>query len=135
MLAILFAIKKWEAYLVNMHFIIQIDHQSLKYLLEQRLTTPSQQSWTAKLMQFDYEICFKQGKHNIAADALSRNPSFECNAIVSSVLPIKFLEAARQTWKKESDLKKLIEPKENDERTFPNLYRGGIGSFGAKEDW
>lgn len=34
MLAILMAIKKWESYLVDRHFVIKTDHQSLKYLLE-----------------------------------------------------------------------------------------------------
>ena len=71
MLAILFTIKKWEPYLINHHFVVKTDHQSLKCLLEQRLTTPTQQAWMAKLMQYDYVIQYKQGKENIAADALS----------------------------------------------------------------
>ena len=71
MLAILFAIKKWEPYLINHHFVVKTDHQSLKCLLEQRLTTPTQQAWMAKLMQYDYVVQYKQGKENIAADALS----------------------------------------------------------------
>ncbi|KAF2310163.1 hypothetical protein GH714_007000 [Hevea brasiliensis] len=71
MLAILFAVKKWEAYLLPNHFIIQTDHQPLKYHLEQRLTTPTQQAWLAKLLQFDYELRYKKGKENIVADGLS----------------------------------------------------------------
>ena len=59
MLPILMAVKKWESYLMNRHFIVKTNHQTLKYLLEQRLTTPTQQAWMAKLMQFDYEIHYK----------------------------------------------------------------------------
>ena len=43
MLAILAAIKKWSSYLVGRHFKIKIDHQSLKFLLDQKTTTPAQQ--------------------------------------------------------------------------------------------
>lgn len=56
MFAILFAIKKWEQYLMGRHFIIQTDHKTLKYLLEQKITTPSQYTWLSKLMSHDYEI-------------------------------------------------------------------------------
>lgn len=39
-LAILNAIKKYKPYLVNQHFVIKIDHQSLKNLLKQNFITP-----------------------------------------------------------------------------------------------
>lgn len=65
MLAILFAIKKWKAYLANTHFIIKTNHQILKHLLEQRFIIPSLQALVVKLMQFDYEIQFKQEKQKI----------------------------------------------------------------------
>ena len=83
MLAILMAVKKWESYLMNRHFIVKTYHQSLKYLLEQRITTPTRQAWMAKLMQFDYEIRYKQGKENVVADALSRVHSPELMALSS----------------------------------------------------
>lgn len=61
MLVILFAIKKWEPYLVSQDFIIKINHQSLKYQLMQKITTISKQAWVAKFMQYDYEIVHKKG--------------------------------------------------------------------------
>ena len=74
MLAIVTAVLKWRAYLVGRHFIIKTDHQSLKYILEQRIHTPLQQKWIAKLMGYDYEIQCKKGSDNIVVDALSRQP-------------------------------------------------------------
>lgn len=74
LLAIVMATQKWQYYLQGHHFVIKTDHQSLKYLLEQRLSTIFQQKWLAKLMGLDYEICYKKGKENIVADALSRVP-------------------------------------------------------------
>ena len=73
-MAIVKAIHKWRIYLLSRKFLISTDHHSLKYLLEQWITTPDQQKWIVKLMGFDYEIEYKQGNENKAADALSRLP-------------------------------------------------------------
>ncbi|KAL9462725.1 hypothetical protein AB3S75_000683 [Citrus x aurantiifolia] len=74
MLPIIEAIRVWRPYLLGRKFIIQTDQRSLKYLLEQKITTPEQQQWLAKLMGFNYEIQYRSGRENVAADALSRRP-------------------------------------------------------------
>lgn len=56
LLAIVYAVQKWGAYLSHGHFIIKTDQKSIKFLMEQRLNTPFQQVWMAKLMGFDFEI-------------------------------------------------------------------------------
>lgn len=66
------AIGKWRHYLEGHHFIIKIDNQSLKYLLEQRITPPMQQKWLTKLLGLSYEIQYKKGIDNKVAHALSR---------------------------------------------------------------
>ena len=43
LLALVTVVTKWRHYLEEHHFIIRTDHQSLKYLLEQRVTTTLQQ--------------------------------------------------------------------------------------------
>ena len=96
LLAIVFAVTKWEHYLLGRHFIINTDHQSLKYLLEQRLATTCQFRWLSKLMGLDYEICYKKGKENLAADALSRVPSAQLLSMaVSKVHPTLFDDIKR----------------------------------------
>lgn len=60
--------------MVGNHFIIQIDHHSLKYFLEGRAHTPFQQKWAVKLLGFDYEILYEQGCDNQVANALARMP-------------------------------------------------------------
>ena len=72
LLAIVFAVQKWEQYLTGTHFIIKTDQNSLKWLLQQKISTPFEQFWLSKLLGFDYEIQYKKGKENVAADALSR---------------------------------------------------------------
>ena len=72
LLALVMAVTKWRHYLVGNHFIIRTDHQSLKYLLDQKLNTTIQHKWMTKLLGLDYKIEYKKGVDNRVADALSR---------------------------------------------------------------
>lgn len=62
----------WRPYLWGQHFLIKTDHYSLKFLLDQRLSTSSQQHWVSKLLGFDFTVEYRAGSLNRAADALSR---------------------------------------------------------------
>ena len=53
-LAVMLALEKWRGYLLDRHFVIKTDHYSLKYLLDQRISTPAQMKWHPKLMGFYY---------------------------------------------------------------------------------
>ena len=66
------AVTHWRPYLWGRQFVIKTDHFSLKYLLEQRLTTSPQQHWVSKLLGFDFRVDYRAGSLNRAADALSR---------------------------------------------------------------
>jgi hypothetical protein len=66
MLVILHVVDLW-----GQHFQIKTDHQSLKYFLEQHISSLEQQKWVTKLFGYDYEIIYKKGKENVVADALS----------------------------------------------------------------
>ena len=61
LLAIVCAVQNWKQYLCGNHFIIKTDQKSLKWLLQQRISTPFQYFWLSKLMGFDYEIQYKGG--------------------------------------------------------------------------
>jgi hypothetical protein len=62
MLAILHAVDLWRPYLLGQHFQIKTYHQSLKYFLEQHISSSEQQKWVTKLFGYDYEIIYKKGK-------------------------------------------------------------------------
>lgn len=51
-----------EALLNVSYFIIKTNHQSLKYLLEQRISTPLHQKWLTRLLGLDYDIQCKKGE-------------------------------------------------------------------------
>nr|GEU40478.1 transposon Ty3-G Gag-Pol polyprotein [Tanacetum cinerariifolium] len=81
MLAIVKAVRKWKSYLLGRPFVVKTDHISLKYLLDQRVSTPAQARWLPKLMGYDFRVEYKRGVTNIRADALSRQPEFSFLAI------------------------------------------------------
>ncbi|KAJ0561742.1 putative nucleotidyltransferase, Ribonuclease H [Helianthus annuus] len=59
LLALVLAVQKWSHYLLGQHFLIRTDHYTLKYLLEQRVTTPEQQRLLLKLMPYNFSIIHK----------------------------------------------------------------------------
>jgi hypothetical protein len=75
MLAIMHALAKFRQYLVGARFVVKSDHNSLKYLLEQKDLNERQQKWVRKIQSYDFDIEFIKGKNNAVADALSRRPS------------------------------------------------------------
>ncbi|KZV44098.1 hypothetical protein F511_10769 [Dorcoceras hygrometricum] len=72
LMAVVLAIQHWRPYLLGRRFIVMTDHRSLTSLLKQRIATPDQQHWMRKLLGYDFEIRYKAGLQNGAADALSR---------------------------------------------------------------
>ncbi|XP_031505831.1 uncharacterized protein LOC116268232 [Nymphaea colorata] len=72
LLAIVMAVEKWRPYLIGRKFKVRTDHNSLRYMMKQRASTPTQQRWLAKLLGYDFEIEYKRGADNTAADSLSR---------------------------------------------------------------
>ena len=71
-MAILHAVHMWWPYILGCRFHIKTNHHSLKYFLEQRLSSPKQNKWLTKMLGYDYEIIYKKGKCNILVVSLSR---------------------------------------------------------------
>lgn len=85
MLAIVKAIRKWRPYLLGKPFIVRTDQRSLKFLLEQRISTSTQLRWLPKILGYDYVIQYKRGAENGGADALSRVAELEFQSISLSM--------------------------------------------------
>jgi hypothetical protein len=75
MLAIMYTLAKFRQHLVGARFVVKSDHNSLKYLLEQKDLNERQQKWISKIQAYEFDIEFVKGKNNIVANALSRRPS------------------------------------------------------------
>lgn len=108
LIAVVFAAQKWCHCLLIGHFIIKTDQQSLKYRLEQRLNTPIQQQWLPKLLEFDYEIKYKEGKENLVADTLSRMGGTEVLSMALSVIECDLLYNIKQSYEKDDSILKII---------------------------
>jgi len=66
------AVRHWPPYLWGRAFIVRMDHQPLKFILDQRLATIPQHHWVSKLLGFDFSVEYKPGRTNVVADAVSR---------------------------------------------------------------
>jgi hypothetical protein len=64
-------VRHWQSYLWSHAFLIHTDHYSLKFLLDQRLSTIPQHQWVSKLTGFDFRVEYRPSSSNIVADVLS----------------------------------------------------------------
>jgi hypothetical protein len=132
MMAILHALKKWRPYLIGRHFKVKIDHDSLKYFLEQRLSSEEQQKWVTKILGYDFEIVYKKGKQNVVVDALSRkDEDVEAFLCAISIIQPDWIIEARDEWKNDGKVWTLIERLQQDSVHQIHLH-GKMIHYGTK---
>ncbi|CAA7035405.1 unnamed protein product [Microthlaspi erraticum] len=87
-------------------------HQSLsvyeKELMAVKISTPFQHMWLSKLMGFTFEIQYKQGKENYAADALFRVTGSQLLQTTLSQAHQGFYDSIQLLWKTDPQLLKII---------------------------
>jgi hypothetical protein len=115
MMEIIHALKKWHPYLIGRHFKVKTYHDSLKYFLEQRLSSEEQQKWVTKILGYDFEIIYKKGKQNVVADALSRKDEYvEAFLYAISIIQPDWIIEARDEWKNDEKVWNLIQRLQQD---------------------
>ena len=75
--------EKFRDYLIGTKFTVLTDNNPLTYVRTSRLGA-SQIRWLSDLMLFDFDIKYRAGKSNQAADALSQQPANPDSASESS---------------------------------------------------
>lgn len=88
-------------------FIIRIDHESLKYLLDQRITNQIQKKDLSKLMGLTYQVHYRRGRENKAADALSRRWEDAELSSITIVTPT-WVEEIKESYQNDPDSQQLI---------------------------
>jgi hypothetical protein len=119
MLAILHVVELWRPYLLGKRFQIKTDHQSLKYFLEQHISSQEKKKWVTKLFGYDYEIIYKKGKDNVVADALSRKYEDEGSLFSLSFIVPDWLQAVHQEWLQDPKSSQLIQQLQNKAQAPP----------------
>ncbi|GJU34866.1 reverse transcriptase domain-containing protein [Tanacetum coccineum] len=72
LLAVVYAFKKFQPYLILSKTIVYTDHSALKNLLAKQDAKPRLLRWILLLQEFDVIVRDKKGAENLAADHLSR---------------------------------------------------------------
>ncbi|CAM8908930.1 unnamed protein product [Rhodiola kirilowii] len=120
-MAVIHVVQTWSSYLAHALFIINTDQKSLKYLLEQKVTTPFQHMWLSKLMGYSYEIQYKQGKENVASDALSRVTGSQLLHIVLSQAHLGLYDSIYLLWQSDPHLRKVLSEMQADPSSHPRF--------------
>jgi hypothetical protein len=71
------AVRHLRSYLWGCECVVRTNHYSLKFLLDQRLSTIPQHQWASKLLGIEFIIEYKSGSTNVVVDALSCRGSEE----------------------------------------------------------
>lgn len=106
-LAIMHTLAKWRQYLLGSKFLIQTDHSSLQYLLQQKILSTEQQKWIEKITIFDMDILHNKGKDSVLVDALLRKDK-ELSLLVVSVVVPEWLNEIRSEYAKDPETSAII---------------------------
>ncbi|KAL6578234.1 hypothetical protein OROMI_010562 [Orobanche minor] len=126
-MALVLAVQHWRSYLLGTKFTVFTDQKSLKFLLQQRITTPDQQNWVAKLLGYNFDINYKPGSENRAADALSRRDiDGELSLAISTPIWVQGAQLLDEI-KNNTELQNQKAEVESDPAKHPGFYvRSGV---------
>jgi transposase InsO family protein len=85
--AIIYALKKFHAYLWGAKFEIHTDHKPLRSLFQSEIRSSKISRWSQQIQEFQAPILYHPGKLNIRADMLSRIAAIEPSTPTPVVVP------------------------------------------------
>lgn len=97
LLAIVFALEKFRAYLLGVKVIVFTDHAALRYLFSKKESKPRLMRWVLLLQEFNLEIREKKGCENLVADHLSRLPHKDPPQPINDEFPDEQIFSMQQT--------------------------------------
>ncbi|TYK19855.1 Transposon Ty3-G Gag-Pol polyprotein [Cucumis melo var. makuwa] len=120
LMAVVLAVQRWRPYLLIGKFKVKTDQKALNFLLDQRIIQPQYKKWIAKLLGYSFEVVYKPGAENRAADALSRKPD-EAQLFGLSVPVTVDLDVIKKEVFQDPKYEKIVEQiKQNEESTESN---------------
>jgi hypothetical protein len=127
------AVRHLRPYLWGRRFEVKTDHYSLKYLLDQRLSTIPQHHWVGKLLGFDFTVEYKPGHTNAVADALSRRDTPEAGSVLLLSDPrFDFLDRLRQAHASDPALVALHDAISSGSKSLSWAITDGLVHYGGR---
>ena len=122
-LAVLWAIRKFRAYVEGYHFKVITDHSSLKWLCNLHNPTGRLARWALEMQAYDYDVEHRKGSMNHVPDALSR--MFE-DEEVPELAAIDAIEETSDAW-----YKRIFEAVNQDPTEHPQwkVVRGRLYTY------
>ncbi|XP_059474872.1 uncharacterized protein LOC132196326 [Neocloeon triangulifer] len=101
-LAVLFGVRAFDVYLRGRHFILQTDHECLKWLLStSRVKGGKLARWAVELAEYDFTVQVVPGSKNTVADALSR---VEINSVMQTTQEPAVKDEIAKIWDRKTIL-------------------------------
>ncbi|XP_071683218.1 uncharacterized protein [Lolium perenne] len=134
------AVRHWRAYLWGRTFRVRTNHYSLKFLLDQRLSTVMQHQWISKLFGFDFTVEYRPGRLNTVADALSRRdiddaadaPTVGAALCIHSGPSFAFIDEVRRATAEAADAQQLCQRLADGELAAPWRLDEGLLLHGRR---
>lgn len=117
MTAIVHYLRTWRLYLLGVSFIVKTDNVSSTYFKTQSKLTLKQARWQEFLAEFDFELVYNPGQHNVVANALSRKEQLSALELLGQ----------SQVVLNEDMIKKIKEGLENDSQAWQIILQVRAG--------
>ncbi|CAG8660280.1 1614_t:CDS:2, partial [Paraglomus occultum] len=122
-LAAVWAIRRYKRYLHGRHFELFTDHKALLSIIHKLEPRSKRKArWVSELQEYDFTIWHLEGKKNVIADALSRDPKFGEKALTDRALKVRrgvlFIEKKPNQWRR-------VIPSPNHEEIIRSVHEQG----------
>ena len=111
---------------VGATFYIKTDKKSLKWLLQQKISTLFQQFWLSKLMRFNYENQYTSGKENIVDDALSRVQGSDILCMAIPLICSDLIHFIKNSYTLDVKVRTIIQLLEQQQLIPHYIFKDGI---------
>lgn len=122
LLAVVFAVKKFQQYLYGQKFIIETDHIALESIFKMKDPYSLLTRFRLKLEQYDFKIKYIKGKRNVVSDALSRI-EIDSTALKEMSCNVVTRLQKRKMQEKEETVQKDKQTEKTKESTVVELLR------------